>query len=266
MCYTLVVHKHTNTHKHPPHTQNWKQQNMLSFWASVEWHPLIVEEEHMVSISCEDLLFQTGLIKPCSLCVNVWHTIWILLRLNLKHVCCLQLSVQPSQGVQLTCDCIDPYGAILVQDCVPNKESKWSAIQPATTVWVILEESLCRAIHYAPVGFVGISGLDFSYLIHHLFFQNPESVGRLRENGWFVYICHYDVHLSIKNCLDTFVSLALQVRHCFFICIYPEMLVLLRPILPKGQTKKMHLWPIILLLCLCFCFPFPSFFCFWFIL
>lgn len=199
------------------------------------------------------IVSKRGLIKPCSLCVNVWPTIWILLRLNLKHVCWLQLSVQLSQGVQLTCDRIDPNGTILIQDRVPNGESEWSAIQTATTLWVILEEDLCRVIHYAPVGFVGISGLDFSYLIPHLFLQNAEGVGQFGENWWFIYICHYDVHLSIRNCLDAFDSLALQVRHCFFIRIPYTMKDCI-----CDQLFFSYVWAVV--------FPFPLFFSFWFLI
>lgn len=53
-------------------------------------------------------LKKTGLIN------DVWRTIWLLLRLNLKHMCGLQLSVQLPHCGQLTCEWVDSDRTVLV--------------------------------------------------------------------------------------------------------------------------------------------------------
>lgn len=52
-------------------------------------------------------------------------------------------------------------------------------------------------VPYVLVDSVGISGCDFSYVVHNTFLHHSERVGELGEDRWLVYIQHLDVYLSV---------------------------------------------------------------------
>lgn len=120
---------------------------------------------------------------------SVWHTTWLLLRLNLKHVCGLILSVQISQSVQLTCESVDTDRTVRLHDGEPKQRDQDHSNKHFTglaTLLLILGNAC--SILYGLVGSVRISGFDESYVVHVYFFLHVKAVHVLREDRWLIYI------------------------------------------------------------------------------
>lgn len=160
-------------------------------------HVIVVEQEHMVFIFMRGCIVITGTISIC----NVWRTTWLLLCLNLKHVCGLQFSVQSPQGGQLTCEWVDNDGTVLVQYRIPEQretEQWWineTCISRNMCVWNMSQCSIPDTL----TGSVGVSGYNCPKVVHKSFLRHSKSVNRLGKHWWLIDVQDRDLYLSINQ-------------------------------------------------------------------